>query len=94
MLALGDIDPVALHNYMSFHAVVPAPYTMLKGVRKLAPATYMEISPNGQCTETCYWQLNFETSTEEQKYTSNDWQDRVLYSFYSKVNILANFRKF
>ncbi len=30
------IDPVALHHYLSWHAVVPAPHTMLAGVRKLA----------------------------------------------------------
>ena len=33
------IDPVALHHYMTFHAVVPAPRTILSGVRKLPPAT-------------------------------------------------------
>ncbi|MCW2510283.1 MAG: Asparagine synthetase, partial [Modestobacter sp.] len=27
-----SIDPVALHHYMSFHAVVPAPRTILSGV--------------------------------------------------------------
>lgn len=89
LLALGeidtDIDPVALHHYMSFHAVVPAPYTMLKGVRKLPPATYMEISPDGQRSETCYWRLNFESSPEEQKLSFNDWQDRVLDSLRTAV---------
>ncbi|HLS19164.1 MAG TPA: N-acetylglutaminylglutamine amidotransferase, partial [Paracoccaceae bacterium] len=34
-----SIDPVALHHYMSWHAVVPAPRTILHGVRKLPPAT-------------------------------------------------------
>ena len=34
-----SIDPVALHHYLSWHAVVPAPRTILNGVRKLAPAT-------------------------------------------------------
>ena len=34
-----SIDPVALHHYMSFHSVVPAPHTILNGVRKLPPAT-------------------------------------------------------
>jgi asparagine synthase (glutamine-hydrolysing) len=38
LLTAGDIDteidPIALHHYMSFHAVVPAPMTILKGVRK------------------------------------------------------------
>src|SRR6516164_1894638 len=39
LLAAGgvdtEIDPAALHHYMSFHAVVPPPRTILKGVRKL-----------------------------------------------------------
>ena len=33
------IDPVALHHYLTFHAVVPPPRTILRGVRKLPPAT-------------------------------------------------------
>ena len=43
ILAGGDVDTsidrTALAFYMSFHAVVPPPYTMLNGVRKLPPAT-------------------------------------------------------
>ena len=31
------IDPVALHHYMTFHSVVPAPLTILRGVRKIPP---------------------------------------------------------
>jgi asparagine synthase (glutamine-hydrolysing) len=33
---------------MSFHAVVPAPRTMVRGVRKLPPATLMRIEPDGR----------------------------------------------
>jgi asparagine synthase (glutamine-hydrolysing) len=51
LVAAGDvdtaIDPVALHHYMSFHAVVPPPYTMLKGVRKLPPATVAVFEADG-----------------------------------------------
>ena len=32
------IDPVALHHYLTFHSVVPAPRTILNGVRKVEPA--------------------------------------------------------
>src|SRR6476661_5793115 len=32
------IDHVALHHYMTFHSVVPAPATILRGVRKVPPA--------------------------------------------------------
>ena len=31
------IDPVALHHYLSFHSVVPAPLTILEGVKKEFP---------------------------------------------------------
>ena len=41
------IDPVALHHYMTFHSVVPAPRTILAGVRKLPPATIRMIEPDG-----------------------------------------------
>ncbi len=41
LLEAGDvdtgIDPVALHHLFTLHAVVPAPRTVLAGIRKLAP---------------------------------------------------------
>ena len=42
------LDPVALHHYLSWHAVVPAPRTILRGVRKLPPATVMVVEPDGR----------------------------------------------
>ena len=59
LLEGGDIDtaldPVALHHYFSWHAVVPPPRTVLKGVRKLPPATVLVVEPDLQRTETKYW---------------------------------------
>jgi asparagine synthase (glutamine-hydrolysing) len=54
-----EIDPVALHHYLSWHAVVPAPLTILRGVRKLAPATLMAVEPDGRCHEWEYWRPEF-----------------------------------
>ena len=51
----NEIDPVALHHYLSFHSVVPAPLTILRGVRKLAPATLLSIEPDGKRSERQYW---------------------------------------
>ncbi len=73
-----DIDPIALHHYMHFHAVVPAPYTMLKGVRKLPPATMLVIEPNGQRTQTTYWEARYEMRPEEQGLGQKDWEELVL----------------
>jgi asparagine synthase (glutamine-hydrolysing) len=59
LLAAGDvrtdIDPVALHHYMSFHSVVPAPRTILAGVRKLPPATVRTVTRDGRATDEVYW---------------------------------------
>ena len=73
-----DIDPVALHHYMHFHAVVPAPYTILRGVRKLPPATIRVIEPRGTVRERTYWKPVFQTSEQERDLTFEDWQERVL----------------
>jgi asparagine synthase (glutamine-hydrolysing) len=68
-----DIDPVALHHYMTFHSVVPPPRTILAGVRKLPPATRLTIEPNGSRKLERYWQLSFERDAEEAKYDFDDW---------------------
>ncbi len=50
-----SVDPVALNFYLSFHAVVPPPYTILRGVRKLPPATVRVVEPDGTSTDRLYW---------------------------------------
>ncbi len=52
-----SIDAFALHNLFSLHAVVPAPRTILKGIRKLRPAHYMVVSDDGRVEENRYWAL-------------------------------------
>ena len=52
-----DIDAFALHNLFSLHAVVPAPRTVLKGIRKLRPAHYLVFGDDGSVTEKRYWSL-------------------------------------
>lgn len=61
LLAAGEvdtrIDPVALHHQLTLHAVVPAPRTILNGIRKLAPGTTLLITPQGELTPRIYWRL-------------------------------------
>mgnify|MGYP001809837637 CR=1 FL=1 len=82
LLAAGDVDSSidrdALHNYMSFHAVVPPPRTILKGVRKLPPATVRRYAPDGSFTERTYWRPPYERRPEDAGLTAQDWRDRVL----------------
>jgi asparagine synthase (glutamine-hydrolysing) len=62
LLAAGDvdtaIDPVALHQHLSLHAVVPAPRTLLRGLRKLAPAHSLSFHPDRRRLLRRYWHLD------------------------------------
>ena len=73
-----EIDNVALHYYMSFHAVVPAPHTILRDIRKLCPATMMSIEPDGKMTETRYWQPDYRPSVQDRGRSFEEWQDLVM----------------
>ena len=53
-----SIDPVALHHQFTLHAVVPAPMTVLKGIRKLEPAHSLLIKANGEEQLNRYWALD------------------------------------
>ena len=73
-----SLDPVAVHYYMSFHAVVPAPHTLIKGVRKLPPATVAVIEADGTRRDSVYWQLSCNRQPEEAEKSANDWRDEIL----------------
>ncbi|MGB5200403.1 MAG: asparagine synthase (glutamine-hydrolyzing), partial [Sedimenticolaceae bacterium] len=73
-----DIDAVALHHYMSFHAVVPAPRTIIQGVRKLPPATVRVIDADGRSRDHRFWRLHFGARPEEQQLAYEDWQEITL----------------
>ena len=82
LLAAGgvdtDVDPVALHHYMSFHAVVPAPHTIVKGVRKLPPATVRVIEADGRSRDQVYWRPHYGPRPEERDLDYADWQELTL----------------
>ncbi len=80
-----ELDGVALHHYMHFHAVVPAPHTILRGVRKLPPATIRVIEPDGKTRERVYWEPRFVTPDDEKGLRFEDWQDKVLESLRRAV---------
>jgi asparagine synthase (glutamine-hydrolysing) len=72
------VDPVALHHYMTFHAVVPPPRTILAGVRKFPPATIRVIERDGSIFERRYWQLSFARTAEEEGLPAETWRERLL----------------
>lgn len=75
LLAAGgvdtEIDPVGLHHQLSLHAVIPAPRTVLRGVRKLAPGTTLAFGPDGSARERCYWSLDARRPTRS--LSDSDW---------------------
>ena len=81
LLAAGDvdtsIDPVALHHYLSFHAVVPPPFTILKGVRKLPPATVAILEPDGRRKDWIYWAPSFERTRADLERSQQEWREEV-----------------
>ena len=81
LLAAGDvdtsIDPVALHYYMTFHAVVPPPHTIIKGVRKIEPGTVTVFEPDGRRSTERFWSLSFARTSEETRRSREEWRDAV-----------------
>ncbi|HEY0813794.1 MAG TPA: N-acetylglutaminylglutamine amidotransferase [Pseudonocardia sp.] len=82
LLAGGDVDTsidrVALHHYMTFHSVVPAPRTIVAGIRKLPPATVRTIRPDGSGTEHVYWRPEHVRRDRDRSMTATDWRDATL----------------
>ena len=82
LLAAGgvdtSIDPAALNHYLSFHAVVPAPHTLLAGVRKLAPGTLMRIEPDGRRSERSFWALDYARDAADESRSFEDWTEILL----------------
>jgi asparagine synthase (glutamine-hydrolysing) len=52
------LDPAGLHFQFTLHGVVPAPWTVLKGVRKLAPAHSLTVAADGTESLRRYWDLD------------------------------------
>ena len=79
LLAAGDvdssIDAQALHHQFTLHGVVPAPLTILKGVRKLNPGYVMRIPLDDAPLVMPYWDLD--ARRPEQPKSSEQWMEAV-----------------
>lgn len=75
LLAAGgidsSIDAVALHHHFTLHGVVPAPRTILNGVKKLPPATTMKLTAKGEISHRTYWSLD--ATRPAQTLSEQDW---------------------
>lgn len=90
LLAAGGVDtsldPVALHQYLSWQSTVPAPRTVLTGVRKLPPATVRVVEPDGTHRDHLYWQPSYTRRAEYAGMDARDWRDAVLRALRTAVS--------
>ena len=72
------VDSVALHHYLSLHAIVPPPRTILRGVRKLPPATVLVVEPDGSRRERRWWDPPFARDPERDGWSAREWEEALL----------------
>lgn len=79
LLATGlfatDIDPVGLHHQFSLHAVIPAPRTLLKSIKKCRPAFYINVTADGKLVEERYWSLMAKRPAESM--SAEEWNQAI-----------------
>ena len=80
-----SIDEVALHHYLSWHSIVPAPRTILAGVQKLPAATIRTIRPDGTWRDREYWKPSYTRRPEHSGWSAAEWQDAVRESLKTAV---------
>ena len=68
-----EIDPVGLHHQFTLHGVIPAPHTILKGIKKLEPGHWLIINPDGQMYKKQYWRLESNKQHQQQYQTEEQW---------------------
>jgi asparagine synthase (glutamine-hydrolysing) len=89
LLAAGGVDTgidrTALAYYMTFHSVVPAPRTILTGVRKLPPATVRVVEADGTSRDTVYWRPEFTRDPDRAGWSSRDWEEALLAALRTAV---------
>ena len=73
-----DLDPVALHHYLTWHAAVPPPRTILKGVQKVAPATVTIVTPEGRRVTENYWRAYYTRHPRFADWETEDWAEAIL----------------
>ena len=78
-----SIDPIGLHHQLTLHAVIPAPHTILNGVKKMRPAHTLSFKKDGSCHEQAYWHLH--AIRPETKMDEQDWVNAIHDSLKSAV---------
>lgn len=87
LLATGEInteiDSQALQHQFTLHAVIPAPRTILAGIRKLPPGHFMWVDENGVGDAQSYWQLS---ARRQHQYSAEEWVYEIQQSLQTAVD--------
>ena len=79
LLSAGEVDTgfdiIGLHHHLTLHAVVPAPTTILKGLKKLPPAHTLSINAKGHGSTDKYWVLRADQINETK--SEQEWQHDI-----------------
>ena len=73
-----ELNPTALHHQFTLHGVVPAPDTVLQGIKKLPPAHTLMIDSEGRQTLSRYWQINTQADAAMNFDTACEITDQAL----------------
>ncbi|WP_448624699.1 N-acetylglutaminylglutamine amidotransferase [Geodermatophilus sp. URMC 64] len=71
-----SLDLEALHHYFTWHSIVPGRRTVVRGVRKLPPATLRVVEADGSSRERVYWQPRYERSAHPEREPA-EWRAAV-----------------
>ncbi|HEX7026482.1 MAG TPA: N-acetylglutaminylglutamine amidotransferase [Gammaproteobacteria bacterium] len=80
-----ELEPAALNFYFNFHAVVPAPYTLFKSVKKLKPGHFLWVNGDGTIREQQWWRLDYPDKPES--YSPEEWQSQLLDKLQEAVRL-------
>ena len=80
-----SVDEVSLHHYLSWHSIVPAPRTILRGIRKLPASTIRTVRADGSWHDREYWKPSYTRRPEHAGWTAEDWRDAVRHALLTAV---------
>ncbi|MBI3016263.1 MAG: asparagine synthase (glutamine-hydrolyzing), partial [Candidatus Tectomicrobia bacterium] len=75
-LVLRRLDPVGVWGYLAYQSV-PAPRTLIQGIRVLPPGSWMTVDSQGTITGGRYWDLLEDASPDARSATREECRRRV-----------------
>ncbi len=74
----SQLSREALHYYLTFHSVVPAPHTIFEHVKKLEPGMLLILDKNGKKEKKKYWDVSFQRHDQYRDFREEEWAEHLL----------------